>query len=80
MRQIVHGFPFHLPHRSAPEGQNGRLTVQDAAIQAGSGSSKFTDLSPLVAAPSAAASATNYLDAGTLSNGPSRYYQIRLGP
>jgi hypothetical protein len=54
--------------------------VQGAATLSGSGSNNFTDISPLIAAPSAAASATNYLDAGPLSKRPPRYYQIRLGP
>jgi hypothetical protein len=49
----------------------------------GSGSSftnNFVDLSPLVIAPGTGESVTNYLDAGALTNGPARYYRVRVVP
>jgi hypothetical protein len=42
--------------------------------------SQFGDISPLIAAPGAAVSSTNYVDWGVLSNRPARFYRVRLGP
>jgi hypothetical protein len=38
------------------------------------------DLSPLISVPGNGESTTNYLDAGGVTNGPSRYYRVRLAP
>jgi T5SS/PEP-CTERM-associated repeat protein len=49
----------------------------------GSGSSftnNFFDLSPVVIAPGTGESVTNYVEAGALTNGPARYYRVRLVP
>lgn len=40
----------------------------------------FVDLSPLVLVPGTGESVTNYVEAGALTNGPARYYRVRLVP
>ena len=53
--------------------------VQDATT-AGYASNNFVDLSPVISMPGSGESATNYLDVGAVTNGPGRYYRVRLGP
>jgi hypothetical protein len=53
--------------------------VQDSAT-GGYSSNSFVDISPLISIPGTGESTTNYLDAGAVTNGPSRYYRVRLGP
>ena len=40
----------------------------------------FTDLSPVIAVPGTAETVTNYVHLGAATNGPARYYRVRLGP
>jgi PKD repeat protein len=54
--------------------------VQAAPNLSENTSTQFTDISPLFAAPQGAASVTDYVDAGSLSNHSTRYYRIRPGP
>jgi len=54
--------------------------VQAANNLAANSQSNFSDISPLIPAPGAAVSSTNYVDVGALSNEPARYYRVRLGP
>jgi hypothetical protein len=51
--------------------------VQDAS---GYATNNFVDLSPLVFVPGNGESTTNYLDAGAITNGATRYYRVRLAP
>jgi hypothetical protein len=53
--------------------------VQDSAT-GGYSSNSFVDISPLISIPGTGESTTNYLDAGAVTNGPGRYYRVRLGP
>ena len=79
---------FHITSMTA-QGNDLRVTwatvgglgyvVQDAAA-GGYTSNDFVDLSPLIYVHGSGESTTNYLDTGALTNGPRRYYRIRLGP
>ncbi len=51
--------------------------VQSAATLDGNLSPRFTNLSPVIAAPAAAVSLTNYVDVGAV-NAPARFYRISL--
>ena len=51
--------------------------VQDASNYA---TNTFVDPRPLIFLPGNGESTTNYLDAGAVTNGPSRYYRVRLAP
>jgi hypothetical protein len=46
----------------------------------GSYSNNFADFSPVMTAPGRAVSTTNYVDTGGATNGPARYYRVRLVP
>jgi hypothetical protein len=46
----------------------------------GNYATNFADISGPITILGYGDAATNYLDAGTLTNGPDRYYRIRLGP
>ena len=54
--------------------------VQSTGASTGGYFNSFTDISPLVSVPGTGESTTNYLDAGGSTNGPGRYYRVRLGP
>ena len=54
--------------------------VQAATNLAPNAQSNFADISPLILAPGAAVSTTNYVDPGVLSNKQVRFYRVRLGP
>ncbi|HWH68096.1 MAG TPA: hypothetical protein VNT26_01815, partial [Candidatus Sulfotelmatobacter sp.] len=54
--------------------------VEATTNRNGSVANAFGRISPLIAAPPAAVSLTNYLDTGAGSNTPGRFYRIRLGP
>jgi hypothetical protein len=54
--------------------------VQAATNLAYNSQTNFADISPLIPAPGAAVSSTNYVDPGVLSNKPARFYRVRLGP
>jgi beta-galactosidase len=55
-------------------------------VQAASGdvsgnyATNFADISGPIAIPGSGDTTTNYLDSGAVTNGPDRYYRIRLGP
>jgi PKD repeat protein len=53
--------------------------VQAATNLSENAPNTFTDISPLIAAPPAAASTTNYLDTTARTNSPARYYRLRPG-
>jgi hypothetical protein len=46
----------------------------------GNYATNFADISGPIAITGSGDAATNYLDSGGLTNGPDRYYRIRLGP
>jgi hypothetical protein len=46
----------------------------------GNYATNFTDISGPLAIPGSGDTTTNYPDSGAITNGPSRYYRIRLGP
>ena len=46
----------------------------------GNYATNFADISGPIAIPGSGDATTNYLDSGGLTNGPDRYYRIRLGP
>jgi hypothetical protein len=43
-------------------------------------SGSYSNVSPNVIIPGTGATSTNYLDAGAVTNGPTRFYRIRLVP
>jgi hypothetical protein len=49
--------------------------VQTSAAPAG----PFSDFSPMITVPGQAEGQTNFTDAGGLTNGPNRFYRVRLG-
>jgi PKD repeat protein len=49
-----------------------------AGLPDGSYSTNFLDLSPLIIIPGSGDAATNYLDISGATNGPGRYYRVRL--
>jgi hypothetical protein len=71
---------------AAPEGGNLRVTwttvggksyrVQTNAAITGS----FGDLSSLISVPGIGESTTNFLHVGGVTDAPSRFYRVRLGP
>ena len=54
--------------------------VQVTTGTSGSYSNNFTDLSPIIIPKGGDFTTTNYLDAGGATNGPMRYYRVRLVP
>lgn len=59
------------------QGKGGSNYVVQASTALG-GTNTFTDLSGVVTLPGAGPVLTNFLDAGALTNHPSRFYRIRL--
>ena len=54
--------------------------VQATTGTSGSYTSNFTDLSPIIIPKGGDFTTTNYLDVGGATNGPMRYYRVRLVP